>query len=420
MSSIVNNDRIREQLRNKLLRFYQDVPKEEIKFSFCPYNVIPVGAHLDHQMGKISTFSIDCGVNIIYFPSGNDYFEVINLNCNDSMIESVLNVTVNENKRNWSDTLCGVAKVLHEKYGITKGINALIYSSLYNEVTSETSIIIAFMKALLEVNKLKITKEEALEVIHEVEDKYIGASIPRYDQEALFLAKKNQLLMLDVGRCEHELIEPNYMMPSYKVALFTCGKKKAIRGKIYTTRLEELKKAGFLLKKNADTPYDMDEEIYLRDIPRDTFRKYGSSLPNNLNKRCQHFYSEMERVGRSQNYWERGEIDKFGKLMFESGNSSISNYKLNNPELSVLHEIMKRVDGIYGGVPLDFAFNGCALGIIDADSLDYVNMEVKRLFLEKYPQYSGSFGIYYVDLHDGVSFDENTKKKDSQKVKSLF
>ena len=40
--------------------------KEPEGISFCPYRICPIGAHSDHQLGKVTGFALDQGVRIAY------------------------------------------------------------------------------------------------------------------------------------------------------------------------------------------------------------------------------------------------------------------------------------------------------------------------------------------------------------------
>ena len=41
--------------------------KEPFGVAFCPYRISPLGAHIDHQYGKINGLAIDKGIHIIIF-----------------------------------------------------------------------------------------------------------------------------------------------------------------------------------------------------------------------------------------------------------------------------------------------------------------------------------------------------------------
>ena len=39
--------------------------------AFCPYCICPIGAHVDHQYGRITGLAVDKGVHIAYGPKKN-------------------------------------------------------------------------------------------------------------------------------------------------------------------------------------------------------------------------------------------------------------------------------------------------------------------------------------------------------------
>ena len=53
--------------------------REPEDVAFCPYRVCPMGAHSDHQFGKVTGLSIDKGVSIAYGPKKNGVVELSSL-----------------------------------------------------------------------------------------------------------------------------------------------------------------------------------------------------------------------------------------------------------------------------------------------------------------------------------------------------
>ena len=52
-------------------RFYEIYGKDPMGISFCPYRICPIGAHSDHNLGKITGLAIDKGIHIAYKPKMN-------------------------------------------------------------------------------------------------------------------------------------------------------------------------------------------------------------------------------------------------------------------------------------------------------------------------------------------------------------
>ena len=64
-------------LTEEFLKLY---PKaEDVRKSFCPYRVCPLGAHIDHQYGVVSGFAIDKGIHIVYDVKRNGVIELNSL-----------------------------------------------------------------------------------------------------------------------------------------------------------------------------------------------------------------------------------------------------------------------------------------------------------------------------------------------------
>ncbi len=114
-----NQFEINEKLINGLKTLYPDVNDSDIMFSYCPYRVCPVGAHIDHQKGNVTGFALNYGINIAYVPTNNQLFEATSLNFEKKIIDNISNI--GDKKGDWADYLRGTAKFLHEKYGVDKG-----------------------------------------------------------------------------------------------------------------------------------------------------------------------------------------------------------------------------------------------------------------------------------------------------------
>lgn len=60
-------------------KFEQIYLKSPDMHAFCPYRVCPIGAHGDHQLGKITGFAINKGIHIAYKAKNNGVVELISL-----------------------------------------------------------------------------------------------------------------------------------------------------------------------------------------------------------------------------------------------------------------------------------------------------------------------------------------------------
>jgi galactokinase len=79
---------------------------------------------------------------------------------------------------------------------------------------------------------------------------------------------------------------------------------------------------------------------------------------------------------------------------------------------------MKDTPGIYGGRFSGAGFKGCCLAIVNPECRDTILREVTDKYLAKFPQYRNSFGIYFCQTADGMSFDAPVKEDKAKKVES--
>ena len=127
-------------------------------------------------------------------------------------------------------------------------------------------------------------------------------------------------------------------------------------------------------------------------------------MPARFARRAHHFFTECDRVRRGVEAWEEGDIEKFGRLVFASCQSSMDNYECGSPELIAIYEIMRETDGIFGGRFSGAGFKGACIALVDPGKLDTIRKTVTEKYLERYPQYKDSFEIFFCDPANGVDF----------------
>ena len=371
--------------------------------SFCPYRVCPVGAHSDHQYGFVTGFAINKGIHILYTVNETDDVNVASINFKG--IEKFRISDIKSKSDDWADYVRGAAKVLYDEYKIKKGINALIIGTMpIGGLSSSAAVIISFMKALCESNNLKLNKDQVIKLALRVENEFIGISVGTLDQSCEMYSKKNHLLYLDTKDGSYKLIPQNKNMPDYKICVLFSGVQRTLVGSAFNMRVDELKSAAYALMAFSDMPYGKYADARLRQVPLQVFEEYKEKLPTNWMKRATHYYTEMDRVERMKTAWKDGNIEEIGKIMFESGDSSIYNYETGSDELKALSEICHHVKGVYGGRFSGAGFKGCYVAIVNPKCEDSIREQVTKEYLERFPKYKGKFEVFFCETADGCEF----------------
>ena len=382
--------------------FFQIYNKEPDDIAFCPYRVCPIGAHSDHQLGKILGFAIDKGIYFAYKPKHNGVVEVTSLQFDKRAQWHILGVPP-QKENDWADYLRGATLCLSKKYPLSVGISGVLEGELpIGGLSSSAAVTIVFLSALCKVNGIVLSDSELINTALEAENLYVGVSCGKLDQSCEVLCKKDNLLYLDTKDDSFSYIPTLPEMKPYKIAIFFSGLERSLAGSAFNMRVDECRSAAYALKAFAGMPYGKFSQTNLRDVPRDIYESYKDKLPDNWRKRAEHWYTEFARVEAGAAAWEKGDIETFGKLCFESGKSSIYNYETGSPELKTLYEIMTKTDGIYGGRFSGAGFKGCCMALIDPAFEQSIFQKVEKEYLKVFPALKGKYSSYLCYSADGV------------------
>ncbi len=383
-------------------RFEQIYKKPPQHTAFTPYRVCPIGAHSDHQLGKITGFAIDKGVHIAYGAKQNGVIEIQSLQFDKRAQWHVLS-TPDRPEGDWADHLRGATIAFASRYPLRTGLCAVIDGELpIGGLSSSAAVIITFLSALCQMNGITLSPPELITIAKEAENKYVGVACGKLDQSCEVYCKKDHLLYLDTKDDSYELIPAPSKMKPYKFAIFFSGIERSLAGSAFNMRVDECRSAAYALKAYAGMEYGKFEETNLRDVPREVYETYKRLLPENWRRRAEHWYTEFERVEKGAEAWRRGDIEEYGRLSFESGHSSIYNWETGSPELVKLYEIMRQTDGIYGGRFSGAGFKGCCLAIIDPDYEESIVKTVSEKYLEAFPHLRGKYSFHICESADGV------------------
>lgn len=371
---------------------------------FTPYRICPLGAHSDHQLGKITGLAINKGIHIAYGPKRNGVIEMISLQF-DKRAQFHVNSTPEEKENDWADYLRGATIALGQRYPLKVGMCGVIDGELpIGGLSSSAAVIITFLNALCRLNNIKLSKQEMIQIALAAENNYVGVSCGKLDQSCEVYSKKDHLLYMDLKDDSYELIATNPKMKPYKIAIFFSGIERTLAGSKFNMRVDECRSAAYALKAYAGMEYGKFKETNLRDVPYEVFEAYKHLLPENWRKRATHWYTEYQRVEKGAKAWRDGDIETFGRLSFESGLSSINDWETGSPELKTLYEIMTRCEGIYGGRFSGAGFKGCCMALINPDYEESIIKQVSEEYLKAFPELKGKYSVHICESADGADF----------------
>lgn len=383
-------------------QFVATYGKDPCGVAFTPYRICPIGAHSDHQLGKITGFAIDKGIHIAYGPKANGVVEIRSFQFAQRAQWHVMS-TPETPQGDWADYLRGATIALSSRYPLRIGLCGVINGELpIGGLSSSAAVIITFLSALADLNGIQLTPVEMITISKEAENKYVGVSCGKLDQSCEVYCRRGKLLYLDTKDDKFELIPTAPSMKPYEIAVFFSGLERSLASSKFNMRVDECRSAAYALKALAGMEYGKFEQTNLRDVPYEVYLQYKDRLPENWRKRAEHWYTEMQRVEAGAEAWRRGDIEEYGRLSFQSGYSSIYNWETGSPELIKLYEIMTHTKGIYGGRFSGAGFKGCCMALIDPAYEQSILEQVEREYLEAFPHLRGKYSAHICQSSDGV------------------
>lgn len=383
-------------------KFFEIYRKQPDDVAFCPYRICPIGAHVDHQLGRITGLAIDRGIHFAYAAKQNGVIELLSLQF-DKRAQFHIREIADVRQNDWADYLRGVTIALAQRYTLSIGLCGVIEGTLpIGGLSSSAAVCLVFLSALAKVNNIRLTALEMITIAMASENNYVGVNSGKLDQSCEMYSMKDHLLYLDTKDDTYELIPTSDLMKPYEIAIFFSGVERTLAGSKFNMRVDECRSAAYALMAYAGMDYGKFGETYFRQVPRDVYDTYKDRLPDNWRKRAEHWYTEQERVVAGAEAWRRGDIEEYGRLSFQSGNSSIFNWETGSPELKTLYDIMTRTEGIYGGRFSGAGFKGCCMALIDPAYRESIVEKVTKEYLKAFPALEGKYMTAICHSADGL------------------
>ena len=399
---------------------------------FSPYRVCPLGAHVDHQHGLVTGFAINKGVDL-WFDVAEDGHVHLESKTFEGVVDFDIDAPSQVRERHWGDYARGAKYALKKRFELTRGITGVIQGSLpVGGLSSSAAVLIAYVMAFAKANNITLQPFEVVKIASEAEREYIGLNNGLLDQACIALSKKDQLLFLDCDSNEYRLIpfgssvveketntdltdktdhpsnpsHPCSTIP-FEIGIFFSGLTRSLVNSDYNLRVYECKTAAWNMLAYTEQPLKTFDKTFLRDIPKATFDKTRIAMPARFARRAEHFYSEYRRVRQGVTAWETGNLKLFGKLSFDSCESSIHNYECGSPELIAIYEIMRSLPGVYGGRFSGAGFKGACIALVDPAHKAEIEKALTERYLAQFPEYEKTFKVFWVRPDDGARFVED-------------
>ncbi len=349
---------------------------------FSPYRICPIGAHIDHQGGAVLGRTIKLGTTLEYRALDSKEIRITS----DQFGEA--NFSIGDlDKNHWARYAQAAARVLNPKRGMKAHVTGQLISA---GLSSSASVGLAYLKALADVSEIDLTNEQLVHLDFELECNELGLQNGLLDPMSIIYGRKNALLFMDVVTGS---VSPIFDPPSRDSAWIVAysGVSRELTKSGFNVRVAECHEAAASLQSGA---------WKLGDVPQEIFEAKKMSLPENLRRRAEHFFREVERVSLGRQVWAEGDAVRFGQLMNQSCESSIKNYEVGSEVLIQLHEIISGTNGVYGSRFSGGGYGGCVVALAKSDLAENACAEIAEKFSALHPELPSQ--VFVVEMGDGL------------------
>ena len=378
------------------------VAPDEVRVVRSPYRICPLGAHVDHQLGRVTGMALDRSVLLAFAPTADG---VVRLRSHDFGGEIDFPVTEASRvpKEGWARYVAGAASALaNVDIAVRRGIVGVVEGELpIGGLSSSAAVTIAYLLALEAANDAVVSPEQNIRLEQYVENVHIGLNNGILDQSVILLSRRGQLLYLDCLDESWELVASPPGTPDCGIVVAYSGLSAALTATGYNQRVAECEVAAAELLRLGRL--GVSGSPRLRHVPEEVYEAHAGSLPQHLAKRARHFFTENARVIAGRKAWAFGDLAGFGQLINESGQSSIGNYECGSPELITLYEVLRDTEGMYGARFSGGGFRGSCIGLYEPGAEEVIAEAAGNVFPKAHPHLAEAYELHFCRSDHGAA-----------------
>ncbi len=351
------------ELKDRFISIYGE-SNEKIRVFSSPGRVNLIGEHTDYNGGYVFPAALTLKSTVIARPRPD---RIIRLMATDLgiLVEASLDELEKYKGLKWGHYQLGVADELQKAgYGLvgcdllyhdTVPLGAGLSSSAAIEVA--TAITLASLGDAGFENGKKLDMVEMALISQKAENRYVGVNCGIMDQFASAMGKADHAILLNCKDLSYKLVPLN--LKGYRLIIANTNKKRGLGDSKYNERRSQCEKGLEMLKPA------LPGATCLGDVSIEQFTQYKHLITDGIiAKRVEHIITEDDRVLKSVEALQKGEIELFGSYLIASHASLRDLYEVTGPELDALVEEALKIEGTVGSRMTGAGFGGCTVSIV--------------------------------------------------------
>lgn len=346
-------------------QFSQHFGRRPTAVAYAPGRVEILGNHTDYNEGYVLSAAINMGTFFLAAPSEDTTCRLV---AGDLRQECAFDLAAPapSQEHPWANYVKGVLSGLAGHGELKEGFLGLFLGNipLGAGLSSSAALEVSAGLSLGSLYGIRLRKLTLAKIGQRAEHEFAGVKCGLLDQISSLYGRKNHLVMTDFRSLDvaHARLG--------KDALFLMCNTRAKHSLVdsaYNERRAKCEEAARFFASVVPHPV-----AALRDVSWAEWQAHASRMDPAAAKRSAHVIGENTRVLGGRDCLARGELETFGKLMFESHESSRKYFENSCEELDFIVATAAAIPGVLGARLSGGGFGGSAVVLVyprDADTI---------------------------------------------------
>ena len=338
-------------------RFAAAFGRPHAVLAYAPGRIEVLGNHTDYNEGFVLSAAIDCGICFAAARRDDRLCRIVSGNLGRETAFP-LDEIVPSNAESWSNYCRGVLSGLAAISRPETGFDAFVLGDipagggLSSSAALEVSTGLALAKLYgMEVDRLRMAK-----IGQAAEHDFAGVKCGLLDQVSSLFGEAGRLVYTDFRSLD---IRTTPLGPDACFLMCNTHARHALVDGEYNQRRAACEAAAAAFAKILPHPV-----AALRDVSWEEWQAHRAELDPMAARRSAHPIGENRRVLEGRRLLEAGDLPGFGRLMFESHDSSRDYFENSCPELDIVVDAARKIPGVLGARLSGGGFGGSAVALV--------------------------------------------------------
>ena len=323
----------------------------------APGRVNLIGEHTDYTGGFVLPMAIDFQTRASAHTADDpNLLEVTSVNFAESA-KYRFSEFPEHGRRHWSDYPVGVIAMLRRRGIPVSGLRLEIEGDvpLGAGLSSSASVEVATALAVLSLTGISLSPTEIPTLCQAAENEFAGGACGIMDQFAVANARAGHALLLDCRSLNFELLK----LPE-DASIVVCNSmvKHTVAHGIYGDRRGEVEHGQAALASH------LPHVSSLRDATVADLESVREFMTAESYARCHHIITENGRVMLAKRALLAGDLQEFGRLMYQAHASFRDDFAASCEEVDALVELARDIQGCFGARITGGGFGGCTVNLV--------------------------------------------------------